>query len=84
MSNFVTRYLQEHCPLGTGGGLYHFRDQILSGTVSSFFVFNSDVCCDFPVKEMYAFHKETGGCVILGTKVWKEEKEFGIIFLLGK
>ncbi|XP_003383396.2 PREDICTED: mannose-1-phosphate guanyltransferase alpha-A-like [Amphimedon queenslandica] len=66
--NITIRYLQEHCPLGTGGGLYHFRDQILSGGVSSFFVFNSDVCCDFPVKEMYAFHKETKGCVILGTK----------------
>lgn len=63
------RYLQEHCPLGTGGGLYHFRDQILSGNTSSFFVFNSDVCCDFPVKEMHLFQKETGGSVILGTKV---------------
>ena len=71
------RYLQEHCPLGTGGGLYHFRDQILSGNTSSFFVFNSDVCCDFPVKEMHLFQKETGGSVILGTKVsgGKETRE---------
>jgi mannose-1-phosphate guanylyltransferase len=62
------RYLQEHCALGTGGGLYHFRDQILSGSPSAFFLINGDVCCDFPVAEMYHFQKETGGCIILGTK----------------
>jgi mannose-1-phosphate guanylyltransferase len=25
------RYLQEFAPLGTAGGIYHFRDQILMG-----------------------------------------------------
>lgn len=65
------RYLQEHCRLRTGGGIYHFRDQILSGNPSAFFVFNSDVCCDFPVKEIYEFQRNTNGgkiCVMLGTE----------------
>ena len=65
----LIRYLQEHCPLGTGGGIYHFRGQILSGNPSAFFVINCDVCCDFPVLEMYQLHLKTGACVILGTKV---------------
>ncbi|XP_077979375.1 mannose-1-phosphate guanylyltransferase regulatory subunit alpha-A-like isoform X3 [Glandiceps talaboti] len=50
------RYLQEYTSLGTAGGLYHFRDQILSGNPKSFFVFNVDVCCDFPLEEMLEFH----------------------------
>ena len=52
------RYLQEYAPLGTAGGIYHFRDQILRGNPRAFFVFNSDVCCDFPVKEMAKFHSD--------------------------
>ena len=72
MLNRHFRYLQEHCRLGTGGGIYHFRDQILSGHPSAFFVFNSDVCCDFPVNEMYKYHVDElkgRGHVILGTVV---------------
>nr|XP_006816013.1 PREDICTED: mannose-1-phosphate guanyltransferase alpha-A-like isoform X2 [Saccoglossus kowalevskii] len=51
------RYLQEYTSLGTAGGLYHFRDQILSGSPDSFFVFNADVYCDFPLNEMLEFHQ---------------------------
>lgn len=66
------RYLQEYCPLGTGGGIYHFRDQIMRGNPRAFFVLHSDVCCDFPVVEMDNFQKTTAGqrgFVILGTEV---------------
>uniref|UniRef100_A0A8C5C4C4 GDP-mannose pyrophosphorylase Aa n=1 Tax=Gadus morhua TaxID=8049 RepID=A0A8C5C4C4_GADMO len=64
------RYLQEYAALGTGGGLYHFRDQILSGGPQAFFVLNADVCSEFPLPEMLAFHQEHGdpsSLVILGT-----------------
>ena len=50
--------MQEYAPLGTAGGIYHFRDQIMRGNPRAFFVFNSDVCCDFPVKEMAQFHSK--------------------------
>lgn len=50
------RYLQEFTPLGTAGGMYHFRDQIRSGNPEAFFVLNGDVCTDFPLQEMFESH----------------------------
>lgn len=66
------RYLQEYAALGTGGGIYHFRDQIVSGSPEAFFVLNADVCSAFPLGEMLSFQKEHGepnSFVILGTTV---------------
>lgn len=54
------RYLQEYAALGTGGGIYHFRDQILSGSPQQFFVLNADVCSEFPLEDMLCFQKEHG------------------------
>ncbi|XP_059503606.1 mannose-1-phosphate guanyltransferase alpha-A isoform X2 [Stegostoma tigrinum] len=64
------RYLQEYIALGTGGGLYHFRDQILFGNPEKFFVMNTDVCCEFPLMEMMEFQQARGhinSFVMLGT-----------------
>lgn len=47
--------------LGTAGGMYHFRDQIRAGNPSAFFVLNGDVCADFPLQELYDFHKSKDG-----------------------
>lgn len=44
--------------LGTAGGLYHFRDQIRMGNPDAFFVMNGDVCADFPLQQLYQFHKD--------------------------
>ncbi|XP_063145025.1 mannose-1-phosphate guanyltransferase alpha isoform X2 [Candoia aspera] len=66
------RYLQEYAALGTGGGIYHFRDQILSGNPAAFFVLNADVCSEFPLEEMLAFHRQHGSSdsfLMLGTTV---------------
>lgn len=66
------RYLQEYAALGTGGGIYHFRDQILSGGAEAFFVLNADVCSEFPLQEMLEFwqgHRDAHSFVILGTTV---------------
>merc|ERR1711953_1043495 len=57
-SQMSVRYLQEFAPLGTAGGLYHFRDQICSGDPDAFFVLNGDVCADFPLKQMFEFHQK--------------------------
>lgn len=54
------RYLQEFTVLGTAGGMYHFRDQIRAGNPIAFFVLNGDVCTDFPLGELYCFHKSKG------------------------
>lgn len=50
------RYLQEFTALGTAGGMYHFRDQIRSGSPECFFIMNGDVCADFPLQDMLKFH----------------------------
>lgn len=53
----VIKYLPEYTTLGTGGGLYHFRDQILAGSPELLFVLNADVCCDFPLQGMLDSHR---------------------------
>ncbi|KAL4608989.1 mannose-1-phosphate guanyltransferase alpha [Arapaima gigas] len=77
------RYLQEYVALGTGGGIYHFRDQILSGGPEAFFVMNADVCSEFPLSEMLGFQKEHGDThsfVILGTTAnRKQSMNYGCI-----
>lgn len=57
--------------MGTAGGMYHFRDQILAGSPDYFFVMNADVCGDFPMVDMLKAHRSVpqGYCTILGTEV---------------
>lgn len=71
-SGNMFRYLQEFAALGTGGGIYHFRDQILCGGPSAFFLMNADVCSEFPLQDMLHFHHQHGNShcgIILGTTV---------------
>ncbi|KAG7300969.1 hypothetical protein JYU34_015324 [Plutella xylostella] len=70
------RYLQEFTPLGTAGGLYHFRDQIRAGDPAAFFLLNGDVCADFPLKELWKFHEEKGPnavVTIMGTEATRQQ-----------
>ncbi|KAI9592325.1 nucleotide-diphospho-sugar transferase [Syncephalis fuscata] len=70
---FTVRYLREYQALGTAGGLYHFRDEILHGQPDRFFVLHADICCSFPLNAMMRFHRDHRGlCTILGTKVDRE------------
>jgi len=85
MATFVTemnrmfkvniRYLQEFAPLGTAGGIYHFRDQIRAGSPDAFFVMNGDVCADFPLEDMLLFHQSKEGAMatILGTEATRQQ-----------
>lgn len=71
---FICRYLQEFKPLGTGGGLYHFRDQIQAGNPDAIIVIHSDVFCIPPLSDMLEFYREknsnsSGKFVVLGTQV---------------
>jgi NDP-sugar pyrophosphorylase family protein len=74
LNRFSFRYLQEYASLGTGGGIYHFRDLIKSNISDkdAFFVINGDICADLPLVEMLQFHRENvgdKGFTILGTEV---------------
>ena len=79
--HITIRYLREYQALGTAGGLYHFRDQILKGRPDRFFVLNADVCCSFPLNEMLRVYETKGAeAVILGTRISKEAAtNFGCI-----
>ncbi|KAI8911391.1 nucleotide-diphospho-sugar transferase [Powellomyces hirtus] len=63
------RYLREYQALGTGGGLFHFRDQIARGA-EQFFVLNADIACSFPLAGMLQTHAKHGGvATLLGMRV---------------
>ncbi|CAG9813287.1 unnamed protein product [Phaedon cochleariae] len=78
--NVTIKYLQEFVALGTAGGLFHFRDQIRSGSPDAFFVMNGDVCADFPLVDLYNFHKSLpSSCnskalvTIMGTEATRQQ-----------
>lgn len=61
---------QETEPLGTAGPLALARDMLADKSGEPFFVLNSDVISDYPLKEMIAFHKSHGGeASLMVTKV---------------
>lgn len=61
---------QETEPMGTAGPLALARDKLDDGSGDPFFVLNSDVISEYPLREMIAFHKKHGGeASIMVTKV---------------
>ncbi|KAG6433239.1 hypothetical protein SASPL_104847 [Salvia splendens] len=48
-------------PLGTAGPLALAWDKLLDKSGEPFFVINSDVISEYPLKEMIEFHKSHGG-----------------------
>ncbi|XP_065656504.1 mannose-1-phosphate guanyltransferase alpha isoform X2 [Hydra vulgaris] len=67
-------YFQEYQPLGTAGGLYHFRDQIISKHASAVIVIHADIFCILPLNEMLSlFYQKNqlkdGSHIVLGTQV---------------
>ncbi|KAK6203226.1 putative mannose-1-phosphate guanyltransferase [Scheffersomyces amazonensis] len=49
-------YKAEPGTLGTGGGLYYFRDEILDSNNDKLFYINGDVICDYPFKQLLDFY----------------------------
>ncbi|EGC28640.1 mannose-1-phosphate guanylyltransferase [Dictyostelium purpureum] len=68
--NISIRYINEDKVLGTAGGLFSFREQILEGSPKNIFVLHSDICCAFPLKDLLDFHNQHGRiCTIMGTEI---------------
>lgn len=65
-------------PLGTAGPLALAKD-ILGSSDVPFFVLNSDIICEFPFKDMMAFHHSHGqeGTIVV-TKV-EEPSKYGVV-----
>lgn len=73
----IYSYLHEYQALGTAGGIYHFRDEILRGHTKQFFVMHIDIACSFPLNEMVDAHmRHRSICTMLGTKVSGLNYEF--------
>ncbi|VEU21557.1 DEKNAAC102785 [Brettanomyces naardenensis] len=52
------RYLKEFKALGTAGGLYYFRNEIMEGSPDSFLVIHGDIVCSFPLQKMVEFYDQ--------------------------
>ncbi|KAJ1947908.1 hypothetical protein GGF37_000055 [Kickxella alabastrina] len=64
------KYLREYSQLGTAGGFFHFRDQIMRGAPKNIFMLYTDICCSFPLSELLAQHERHGRLgTIMVTKV---------------
>ncbi|XP_018330302.1 mannose-1-phosphate guanyltransferase alpha-A [Agrilus planipennis] len=83
--NIFIKYLQEFAPLGTAGGLFHFRDQIRVGSPEAFFVMNGDVCADFKLQDIYEFHKskkDKALVTIMSTEATRQQSlEYGCMVI---
>lgn len=72
---------QETEPLGTAGPLALARDKLIDGSGEPFFVLNSDVISEYPLRKMIEFHKGHGGeASIMVTKV-DEPSKYGVVVL---
>jgi mannose-1-phosphate guanylyltransferase len=70
---------QEPEPMGTAGPLALAREILNNDTNTPFFVLNSDVICDYPLKELMEFHKAKGAeATFLVTKVTDPSK-YGVV-----
>jgi mannose-1-phosphate guanylyltransferase len=75
------QYLREYQPLGTGGGIYHFREQILRGKPVEFFVLHYDICCAFPLTTLLECHQTHAQslCTVLGKHISESPSNYGCI-----
>ncbi|RLV93364.1 hypothetical protein JA1_002503 [Spathaspora sp. JA1] len=61
------KYLSEPKPLGTAGGLYHFRDEIFTSQDCKLLMIHGDVICDYPFKQLLEFYdQQKSNITILG------------------
>ncbi|KAH9672489.1 putative mannose-1-phosphate guanylyltransferase 3 [Citrus sinensis] len=72
---------QETEPLGTAGPLALARDKLIDDSGEPFFVLNSDVISEYPLKQMIEFHRGRGGeASIMVTNV-DEPSKYGVVVM---
>eukprot|EP00457_Paulinella_chromatophora_P005850 gb/GEZN01005867.1/.p1 GENE.gb/GEZN01005867.1/~~gb/GEZN01005867.1/.p1 ORF type:complete len:378 (+),score=43.76 gb/GEZN01005867.1/:22-1155(+) len=69
---------QEDVPLGTAGPLALARE-ILGANNSPFFMFNSDVICEFPLQAMLDFHMAHGCEGTITTTPVEDPSKYGVV-----
>ena len=68
---------KEDIPLGTAGPIGLAKN--LLKDAEEIFIFNADVTCEFPLKEMLEFHKKHGKEGTIATTKVKDPSRFGVI-----
>uniref|UniRef100_A0A061S4D2 mannose-1-phosphate guanylyltransferase n=1 Tax=Tetraselmis sp. GSL018 TaxID=582737 RepID=A0A061S4D2_9CHLO len=72
---------QEEEPMGTAGPLALARKELEDGSNEPFFVLNSDVICEYPLREMLEFHKSRGAeGTLLVTQV-ADPSKYGVVVM---
>eukprot|EP00882_Tetradesmus_deserticola_P019940 GHRQ01021491.1.p1 GENE.GHRQ01021491.1~~GHRQ01021491.1.p1 ORF type:complete len:299 (+),score=96.12 GHRQ01021491.1:542-1438(+) len=72
---------QEKEPMGTAGPLALAKELLDDGSGQPFFVLNSDVVCEYPLKEMLDYHRARGAeATILVTKV-DDPSKYGVLII---
>ena len=70
----------EDSPLGTAGPIRLAEKYLREGPADEpFFVFNSDVICDFPLEAMLAFHKSHGGEGTICVTQVEDPSKYGVV-----
>lgn len=82
--NMDILFTEEDEPLGTAGPMVLSKDTLDDGKNSPFFVLNSDVICDFPLKEMLKFHMEGGSDATILTTPVEDPSRFGVVVMREK
>ncbi|KAK3234734.1 hypothetical protein CYMTET_55023, partial [Cymbomonas tetramitiformis] len=75
-------YLEEDGAHGSAGGLYHFKEKILTGNPAYVFVLNCDVCSEFPLEELLGCHRAHPSAIITvmaKTVPQDKTKEHGVV-----
>ena len=57
--------MSEPFPLGTAGGLYHFKDEIFTDSNCKLLMIHGDVICNYPFKDMLEFFEQTKSNITL-------------------
>lgn len=70
---------KEEEPLGTAGPIGLAKNILLKSEADDIFVFNSDITCRFPLKEMLEFHRSHKKEGTIATTRVKEPSKFGVI-----
>jgi mannose-1-phosphate guanylyltransferase len=70
---------KEEEPLGTAGPIGLAKNILLKSDSDEIFVFNSDITCRFPLKEMLEFHRSHKKEGTIATTKVKEPSKFGVI-----
>ncbi|KAF4530688.1 hypothetical protein B566_EDAN004927 [Ephemera danica] len=69
----------ESSPLGTAGPIALARKHLITADARPFFVLNSDIICEFPLKEMITFHNSHGGEGTIAVTKVEEPSKYGVV-----